>query len=96
MQQPKSLIDSPFLRGIILVFVLASCLRAWLGPAEFTAVAEAQIPDGGLQRKQLLDEARVTNQLLAEIKGLLQTGTLNVRVQGADNQALTRPPAPGK
>lgn len=49
--------------------------------------AYGQIPDAGLQRKLILEEAVRTNQLLAEIKIMLAERTLNVRIQGADNPA---------
>ena len=33
----------------------------------------------------MVDEIRRTNQLLEEIKQILSSDTLNVRIQGADN-----------
>jgi len=72
---------------IVLAFVLLTCFRVWVGPMAFERTADARIPDSGLQRRQILDEARRTNELLAQIKQVLQVGTLNVRLQGADNQA---------
>ncbi len=74
-----------FLRALFIVFVLASCIRVWVGSGPVIEVARAQIPDSGLQRKQMIDASMRTNQLLAEIKQLLATGTLNVRILGADN-----------
>ena len=67
-------------------FVVLTCLRVWLGPFPLLERAEAQIPDSGLQRKQLLDEAKRTNELLSDIKRILETQTLHVRLEGADNQ----------
>ncbi len=75
--------------GLIGFFVLGTCFGAWVGPTPMVAAARAQIPDSGRQRKQLLEEARRTNQLLAEIKQVLKEHTLNVRIRGADNQADT-------
>lgn len=78
------------------VFLFVTCLRVWFGPVDFHSVADAQIPDGGLQRKQQLDEIKMTNQYLSEIKQLLKSGTINVRVQGADNKAdAASPRVPG-
>ncbi len=74
------------IRSVLAILVLLSCMRAWLGPAELLQPAQAQIPDSALQRKLLLEEARRTNQLLSEIKQILTSRTLNVRVQGADNK----------
>jgi hypothetical protein len=79
-----------FLPYAIAIFVLLTCLRVWVGPVPLLPKAQAQIPDSGMQRKLLLDEAKRTNQLLGEIKQILTSHTLNVRLEGADNQA--RPP----
>jgi hypothetical protein len=81
--------------GVIAVFVLATCLRVWVGPTAFVEPARAQIPDAGTQRKVLVEEARRTNELLTEIKELLEVGTFNVRTVGADNQAHTPVTPPG-
>ncbi len=75
---------SRLVRYALVVFVLLSCLRAWTGPREFSNPAQAQIPDSGMQRKLLLEETRRTNLLLSEIKQILTSHTLNVRVKGAD------------
>ncbi len=72
---------------IVLGVVLLTCFRVWLGPIPFEQSADARIPDSALQRRQILDEARRTNELLSQIKHVLQAGTLNVRLEGADNQA---------
>ncbi len=74
------------IRYVLAILVLLSCMRAWLGPVELVKPAQAQIPDSALQRKLLLEEARRTNQLLSEIKQILTSRTLNVRLQGADNK----------
>lgn len=71
---------------LVAFFVIITCLRIWLGPFPLLDRAEAQIPDAGLQRKQLVDEVRRTNDLLSDIKRILETQTLHVRLEGADNQ----------
>ncbi|MBI1825548.1 MAG: hypothetical protein HY287_10340 [Planctomycetes bacterium] len=76
-----------WIRLILGIFVLLSCLRAWVSPGPFLPVAEAQIPDAGLQRKQILDAIERTNALLGEFRHDLQNGTLNVRMVGTDNKA---------
>ena len=83
-----------WLRAALGILVLGTCLRVWLGPTTVISPAQAQIPDSGMQRKLLLEETRRTNQLLKEIKQLLEKHTFNVRVDGADNQAQ-RPISPG-
>lgn len=53
--------------GTLLLLVVCTVM-VLIGPLRLVEPALAQIPDSGLQRKQLLDEARRTNQLLSEIK----------------------------
>ena len=74
-----------WLRYAIGLFIAVTCLRVWVGPMPVLESAQAQIPDSALQRKQAIATAKRTNQLLAEIKQILATGTLNVRILGADN-----------
>ncbi len=79
---------------IVVLVVLVTCLRVWIGPMTLVEPACAQVANPASQRTQLLTETRRTNQLLEEIKQLLKTHTLNVRVEGADNQAVV--PAPNR
>jgi len=74
------------LRATVTLFVILTCLRVWIGPFPLLTEARAQIPDAGLQRKLMLDEAQRTNQLLDDIKRILASGDLHVRIKGADNQ----------
>jgi hypothetical protein len=74
-----------FWRTVIGLGILLTALRVWTGPVPLIEPVNAQIPDSGLQQQQQLDETRRTNQLLQEIKKILETGTLNVRFPGADN-----------
>ena len=83
---------SQWLRWPIGLLILVTCLRVWVGPTPILQEARGQLPDRAKQRALLLDEARRTNQLLEQIKTLMQEHTFNVRVQGADNQA----PAPAE
>jgi hypothetical protein len=91
MQRSFQRNDNPALRFILRAFgcfvVLATCLRVWIGPFSILPEAYGQIPDAGMQRKLILEEAVRTNQLLADIKIMLAERTLNVRIQGADNPA---------
>lgn len=82
-------------RILFLIVVLATCFRVWVGPFPLTSQAQAQLPDSALQRIQLLKESRRTNQILGEIKQLLQSHTLNVRVVGADKKAVPSTPRRG-
>jgi hypothetical protein len=78
--------SSCWVQRLVLGFVLLTCVRVWTGPLPVLETAYGQIPDAALQRKQLLDEAKMTNQLLADIKHALTAETLHVRLEGADNQ----------
>ena len=81
--QPRS---RRFVDRLVVFFVILTCLRIWLGPFPLLERVEAQIPDAGLQRKQLVEAAQRTNELLSDIKRILDTQTLHVRLEGADNQ----------
>ena len=74
-------------RGVVSLAILAICIRIWTGPASVIEPAQAQLPDSAMQRRELLEEAKRTNQLLGQIRQLLQSHTFNVRIAGADNQA---------
>ena len=80
--------------GVLLV---ATCLRVWLGPVTALPQARAQIPDAGLQRRELFKEMQKTNVLLSQILKTMQTQTFKVQMPGADNkQGLpARPVRPG-
>ena len=81
--QPRS---HRFVDRLVVFFVILTCFRIWLGPFPLLERAEAQIPDAGLQHKQLIEHAQRTNELLSDIKRILETQTLHVRLEGADNQ----------
>jgi len=76
-----------WLRGLVALAVLVTCLRVWVGPFTLNESVAAQIPDSAAQRNLLLAETRQTNELLTQIRQLLEKGALNVRIVGADNQA---------
>jgi hypothetical protein len=71
-------------RWAVAAIVAVTCVRVWLGPDAAVPQACAQIPDSGLQRKQMLEESARTNQLLEQILDTLQTRTLKVSVEGQD------------
>ena len=80
-----------WLGRVLVAAALLTCLRVWIGPLPTLETAQAQIPDSGLQRKLLLDEAQRTNQLLTEIRDLLAKPSLNARPHGADNKSGSPP-----
>jgi hypothetical protein len=74
-------------RRIVGGLILITALRVWIGPVSLPTPAAAQIPDSGLQRKELVEAVRQTNRLLTDIKVILESRTLHVRLTSADNQA---------
>ena len=81
------------LTGIVtLLAVIALELSALVGPVESQAMA--QIPDSGLQRKEMLAEQQRTNSLLDAVLQYLRTQTLKVKVVGTDKQAKNEAPMP--
>jgi len=73
------------LRGAFWTIGVLTVLRVWCGVSPALPEAAAQIPDAGKQRLALVQQVERTNALLSDIKGLLEQGTLNVRLAGADN-----------
>lgn len=63
---------------ILLLGVIA--IQMWSGGPSILPEAQAQIPDTGMQRKQLIDEARRTNELLSDILTQLREKPIKVRV----------------
>lgn len=73
MVQPIRARGSSLRSGMLLGVLLVGTAMFVIGPQRLVEPAMAQIPDSGLQRKQILAEARRANQLLGEIKQLLTT-----------------------
>jgi hypothetical protein len=72
-----------FLLGVI-------ALELWVGRPGDGSALYAQIPDTGMQRLQLIDETKKTNQLLSEILDHLKNHRVKVLVDSAD-KTETRP-----
>ena len=73
------------------VVLLATCVRVWLGPVEWVPDARAQLPDSGLQRKQLLEEARKTNLLLDKLIEHLKHKAIKVRIEESKGDSNGKP-----
>ena len=67
-----------------LLVVIAAELSVLIGPV--LPRAHAQIPDGGKQRKELLEAQRKTNATLESILQHLRTQTIKVEVVGTDKE----------
>ena len=79
------------LRVAFGALLIATCLRVWLGPVTELPRAQAQIPDAGSQRRELLREVQRTNTLLGQMLKTLQTQTFKVQMQGTDNKRGSSP-----
>ena len=84
-------------RTILTAAVLATCLKVWVGSPPLLSQAQAAQANPAQQRKLVLAQAVRTNELLADIKRLLEHHTLNVRIRSADNQpdSARNPRTPG-
>lgn len=95
---PHTPTDSRWLRWSLtiiaaLLAVIAVELSALLGPV--MPRAQAQLPDSGLQRQQLLEAQARTNQLLEQIVDQLRSGTVKVTLSGTDKETSSgAAPAP--
>lgn len=72
------------LETVGIIFVILTCLRVWMGSNTTISSAYAQIPDSGMQRKLMLEEAKRSTEILQDIRRILNTQTLKVSIEGAD------------
>ncbi len=68
------------LTALVLLLALVA-VELWGERGGVLPAAMAQIPDSGLQRNQLLEEARRTNALLEQILRHLESKPIRVRLQ---------------
>lgn len=79
-----------FLRAVLIVVLVLTTARVWLGPVTWTQTAQAQIPNAGEQRLELIQEIQRTNRLLEQVLVTLRTQTFKVEIPGTD-----KPNVPG-
>jgi hypothetical protein len=72
-----------FLLTAIAGLLAVIAVELWVGLSASTR-AVAQIPDTGLQRQNLVDEARKSNALLEKILEHLRSGSVKVKLESAD------------
>jgi len=68
----------------ITVLLTIIAIELWAGRPSMVPTACAQIPDSGMQRNTLIDEARQTNQLLGEILKHLRSKPIKVKMEAPD------------
>jgi len=82
--------------AIVAVLLALIAIPIWSGSVSVLPTAVAQIPDTGLQRKQLIDEQRRSNELLEQILETLQSRTIKVYVATSDKEGGASPRGPGR
>lgn len=65
---------------IVVALLGVIAVQLWSTGPSILPEAQAQIPDTGMQRKQLIDEARRTNELLSDILTQLREKPMKVRI----------------
>lgn len=74
----------------IAVLLAVLVIELWNLAPSMLPIAAAQVPDTALQRKQIVDEARRTNQLLSAILTHLEAKSIKVEMIGGDKSAGRR------
>jgi uncharacterized protein YpmS len=86
-------------RGVLCLLtalLVVIAVELWVAMPSSAPAAMAQIPDTGLQRQQIVEETRRTNQLLEQILEQLKTGTVKVKWESADKPLTDRQPVKGQ
>jgi len=77
---------------LTVVVILQGLILAgqWLGAPALTTPAHAQIPDPGAQTQQVIKELQALNAKMDRMVGIFESGKLEVRVAGADENKAGR------
>ena len=77
---------------LTVVVILQGLILAgqWLGAPALTTPAHAQIPDPGAQQQQVIKELQALNAKMDRMVGIFESGKLEVRVAGADENKAGR------
>ncbi len=82
------------LAGALAFALVVIALGLWDGRSTTPPAALGQIPDTAMQRHQLLEEARRTNQLLSAILEHLRTEPIRVQSATTTNPDVRRDSSP--
>ena len=82
MAQPKLDMPPKWIVAVVLLQIL-TVVGQWVGSPRATPVM-AQVPDAGLQRIQIIDQLKGTNDRLDKLIALLSGGNLQVKVAKPD------------
>jgi len=75
---------------IVIVLQALILVGQWLGAPSLVTPAQAQIPDAGGQRQEMISLIKGTNDKLDRLIAILESGKLEVRVAGADENKAGR------
>jgi hypothetical protein len=71
------------LLGVVVVLQVLTIFGQWVSPT-WTSPAQAQVPDAGAQRNQIIDELKTMNSKLDHLIAVLEGGKVQVRMDQAD------------
>ncbi|MBI1335685.1 MAG: hypothetical protein GC164_01835 [Phycisphaera sp.] len=75
---------------VIAVLLTLNLYTLWTtSPASIETVPTAQaagLPDGGAQRKEMIDQLKLLNQKFDQLTQLLKSGEARVRIEGATDK----------
>lgn len=80
--------DRAIVRLLVIVVVLQglALLSLWTGHGGVLPQAQAQVPDAGAQRIQMIEELRQINGQLDRLHDLLRGGEVQVKVVSTDDK----------
>jgi hypothetical protein len=75
-------------RILTVIVILQGLILAgqWLGAPSIVSPAQAQIPDAGGQRLEIISELKSLNGRMDKLIGILESGKLEVKVSVADDK----------
>jgi hypothetical protein len=71
---------------VVVILQSLILLGQWLGAPSALSAAQAQVPDAGAQRMQIIKELESLNAKNERLIGLLESGKLQVRVTNLDEK----------
>lgn len=81
-----------FTRGILTaltVLLTVIAVELWANRPSDLPVANAQIPDTGYQRQQIVDQIRITNSLLEQVLQHLRSKPIQVTIKAEEGKGKT-------
>jgi hypothetical protein len=86
----KSTLTSTKLLTVVVVLQSLILLGQWLGTPSVLPAAQAQVPDAGGQRMQIIKELEALNAKTERMMTLLESGKVTVRVSNMEEKPANR------